>query len=396
MSSWEEVNYKINKSGDEYVGIHIKEGLITINLPIGYQYDEKMKDDVKFQEEIRKLLILIAKKTKIDGQNRKNQATNFDIISAIKIINNYHNYGLYRQSEIKRKLNYKGKINWKKTINRNQIYLREKTIYTNVVNEYIDYKCEKEIQEIQKYCLYKISQTVGFLFNFKYPKNVCKFGKEEMVNIISQELKINNEDIKNEILNNLLDFVKNTNLKTLEKGNVAIRYKEFMYIFQNLVDIYGIKSKEKELYNPKAKYCYWKNNELKEMSDPSLPDTIVNDKNQFKAYGNLVFLLDAKYKAIGKNPNEYEVFKQVRYGTSLKENIKGKEILNAFILPGNLEEEVKIMDYYACIDDSDEKIYVVYVDTRKLILETERIMKKVLDRLKKRYELNKKVINKYE
>ena len=339
----EKIQYDIRYKGDEFVGIELKDNKILVHLPIGYRY---IKGEEKTSN-LKKIMMAIAKNSRYMG-NATNEKCDFDFILALKIIDNYIKYGLYKQTELKRKVNFRGRINWQRTIRQNQIYLEDRTIYTNVVNEYMDYKSEKEIQAIQEFCLYQISKVIGPLFAFYYPKKFDKFNSLAKIDILNKELKNTNDDNKIELLENLISFVKNTKFEAIENGNISIKYGKFELIYQNFVNVFGIKNIQD--YYPRAQYCCINTNKALVSIQPSKPDTIIKDNNNLKEFKDIVFLLDAKYKHTGNNfegfPNEYEIFKQIRYKIYLEKKLRDnkdyRKIINAFILPKPLEEIVKV------------------------------------------------------
>ena len=377
-----EINYQVRKKGDDFVGIDVLHDKLNVYLPIGY--NEKIE---KNDTDIRKFIRLLAKETKI--QEKYNES-NFNLISSLKIIDDYYNYGLYKQSQRKKRINQKGRTNWQRTVHQKQTYLNDKIIYTNLVNEYIDYKTEKEVQGIQEYCLNKISEILGNVLTFSYPKRARIYSEKEMINILTKELKATNEDIKITMLTNMLDFIKETNIKALEEGKISIKYKRFEYIFQNLVDYYGLSKEEKKNYFPKAIYIDWKSKKQLKCFD-SYPDTIIDLPDKYKE----IFLLDAKYHGVSnengilKNyPNEYEIFKQHRYKDYLKKELdkdrKECVIKNAFIIPKELtDSKAKMEKFYAISKDLeyliDERIFIIYVDTKSLITDTKNTMQEVID-----------------
>ena len=88
------ISYKVNKKGNEYVGIYFKDNNeFQIQFPIGYRINEKEPRELK--QDIKKLMKLISKKTGIEG-DQTNIHSDFSIISAIKVLENYSQYGLYR------------------------------------------------------------------------------------------------------------------------------------------------------------------------------------------------------------------------------------------------------------------------------------------------------------
>lgn len=378
------------QNGKDYVGLSVKNGEIYIKLPIGYKilhteyFWEDIDEDLK--NDIKKLMKLLAKKGKV-GFEKTDDLVDIDVFSALNVINDYQSYGLYKQSELKRRNNYKGRIHWHSTLRQPQLFLKNKILYTNLVNEYMDYDCEKEIQNVQEQCLSYIANSIGFLFDFSYPCSYQNMNFWEMVKILKKELGETNEDAKRELLVHLLDFIENTKFEALKCGNISLKYKEFPYIFQDLVDCIGIKNRDN--FNPKSIYCDWKNHKRYPglRIDSSLPDTIVMDdiKNPHKVY-----LFDAKYKEEGKLPNEYDIFKQVRYMIYLKELLKKQlseedfakaQFKNAFILPKYLEDKLlEISPFYATTLDlkKKEKIYVVYVNTKYLINNAQNVIRQVM------------------
>ncbi len=378
------------QNGNDYVGLTVENGDICIKLPIGYKvlHTEYLWEDIdeELKNDIKRLMKLLAKKGKKEFE-KTDDLVDIDIFSALNVINDYQSYGLYKQSELKRKINYKGRIHWHSTLSQPQIFLKHKVLYTNLVNEYMDYDCEKEIQNIQEQCLSYIANSIGFLFDFTYPYSYQKMNCGEMVKTLKKELRETNEDTKKEMLMHLLDFMENTKFEALKQEKIALKYKEFPYIFQNLVDCIGIKNRDE--FNPKSVYCDWKSQEKYSniRIDSSLPDTIVMDdiENPCKVY-----LFDAKYKEEGKLPNEYDIFKQIRYMTYLKGLLKKKlsnkkfknvQFKNAFILPKNLEDKLlEIAPFYATTLDlkEKEKIYVVYVNTKYLIENAQNVIKQVM------------------
>lgn len=382
------INYKVNESGKDYVGIYLKDNNeLQIQLPIGYRYNEEEEENKEFKQDIRKLMKLIAKKTSV-GSGENTLTSDFCFISAIKVLENYLQYGLYRQTQKEVKINAKGKVNWRKTINSQKIFYKNKIIYNDIYVNKTNYFAEKEIQEIQKYCLSKISEMIGFMWDFSFSYFNIDYSKAEMIKLLKQELKETNQDIKIEILNNLIDFITKTNFEKLKKGNIFIKYKEFQYIWEELVDSIGIKGEEKKEYFPKARYYYLEGQEYKSNVKLQFPDTIINRENL-----KYIYVLDAKYYPEGSLPEEYSIFKQIRYGQHVNK-IKQKEVINAFVLPKKLEDKnIEINIFGRLLDNnteselkSYEKIYVVYVDTKRFISKPKEILQEIIEELNNCHE----------
>ena len=375
-----EVRYFVNESAEYNVGLEVKIGekknILEVHLPIGYSKEEISNQDIK------RILKLIAKQENRDIEKQKRQNM-FPILIAEKIIQNFLQYGLYKEKEEVVDLYSKGKINWKKTINYKQPFLNNKIIYANIFRKHTNYFIEGQIQEIQKWCLSYISKVVGIFFSFKYPNVNLNYGKKQMISILENALSQTNQDEQLETLKLLKDFIKQVNFLEVEENHTGIKSRRFEYVWQDLIDTIGIEDKYK--YLPQAQYYNLEGKAFNYSVKPLLPDTIVESQN------GKIYVLDAKYYRIGHLPDQYNIFKQVRYGEYVN-IVSGKnDIINAFILPANLGPNNVVVKGYAKLEKSNsnndyEKILVCYVDTKSLISEPEAVMQKVLEKLDSLYK----------
>lgn len=370
-----EVRYFVNESAEYNVGLEVKIGekknILEVHLPIGYSKEEISNQDIK------RILKLIAKQENRDIEKQKRQNM-FPILIAEKIIQNFLQYGLYKEKEEVVDLHSKGKINWKKTINYKQPFLNNKIIYANIFKKHTNYFIEGQVQEIQKWCLSYISKVVGIFFSFKYPNVNLNYGKKQMISILENALSQTNQDEQLETLKLLKDFIKQVNFLEVEENHTGIKSRRFEYVWQDLIDTIGIEDKYK--YLPQAQYYNLDGKPFNYSVKPLLPDTIVEGQNE------KIYVLDAKYYRIGHLPDQYNIFKQVRYGEYVNIVSEKKDIINAFILPANLGPNNIVVKGYAKLEKSAsnndyEKILVCYVDTRSLITEPEAVMQKVLEKL---------------
>lgn len=370
-----EVRYFVNESAEYNVGLEVKIGekknVLEVHLPIGYSKEEISNQDIK------KILKLIAKQENRDIEKQKKQNM-FPILIAEKIIQNFLQYGLYKEKEEVVDLHSKGKINWKKTINYKQPFLNNKIIYSNIFRKHTNYFIEGQVQEIQKWCLSYISKIVGIFFSFKYPNVNLNYGKKQMISILEKALSQTNQDEQLETLKLLKDFIKKVNFLEVEENHTGIKSRRFEYVWQDLIDTIGIEDKYK--YLPQAQYYDLDGKPFNYSVKPLLPDTIVEGQN------GKIYVLDAKYYRIGHLPDQYNIFKQVRYGEYVNIVSGRKDIINAFVLPANLGPNNIAVKGYAKLEKSNsnndyEKILVCYVDTKSLIAEPEAVMQKVLEKL---------------
>lgn len=370
-----EVRYFVNESAEYNVGLEVKIGekknVLEVHLPIGYSKEEISNQDIK------KILKLIVKQENRDIEKQKKQNM-FPILIAEKIIQNFLQYGLYKEKEEVVDLHSKGKINWKKTINYKQPFLNNKIIYSNIFRKHTNYFIEGQVQEIQKWCLSYISKIVGIFFSFKYPNVNLNYGKKQMISILEKALSQTNQDEQLETLKLLKDFIKQVNFLEVEENHTGIKSRRFEYVWQDLIDTIGIEDKYK--YLPQAQYYDLDGKPFNYSVKPLLPDTIVEWQN------GKIYVLDAKYYRIGHLPDQYNIFKQVRYEEYVNIVSGRKDIINAFILPANLGSNNIAVKGYAKLEKSNsnndyEKILVCYVDTKSLIAEPEAVMQKVLEKL---------------
>ena len=370
-----EVRYFVNESAEYNVGLEVKIGekknVLEVHLPIGYSKEEISNQDIK------RILKLIAKQENRDIEKQKKQNM-FPILIAEKIIQNFLQYGLYKEKEEVVDLHSKGKINWKKTINYKQPFLNNKIIYANIFRKHTNYFIEGQVQEIQKWCLSYISKVVGIFFSFRYPNVNVNYGKKQMISILENALSQTNQDEQLETLKLLKDFIKQVNFLEVEENHTGIKSHRFEYVWQDLIDTIGIEDKYK--YLPQAQYYNLEDKPFNYSVKPLLPDTIVEGQN------GKIYVLDAKYYRIGHLPDQYNIFKQVRYGEYVNIVSGRKDIINAFVLPANLGPNNIAVKGYAKLEKSNsnndyEKILVCYVDTKSLIAEPEAVMQKVLEKM---------------
>ena len=375
-----EVRYFVNESAEYNVGLEVKIGekknILEVHLPIGYSKEEISNQDIK------RILKLIAKQENRDIEKQKRQNM-FPILIAEKIIQNFLQYGLYKEKEEVVDLHSKRKINWTKTINYKQPFLNNKVIYANIFKKHTNYFIEGQVQEIQKWCLSYISKVVGIFFSFKYPNVNLNYGKKQMISILENALSQTNQDEQLETLKLLKDFIKQVNFLEVEENHTGIKSHRFEYVWQDLIDTIGIEDKYK--YLPQAQYYNLDGKPFNYSVKPLLPDTIVEGQN------GKIYVLDAKYYRIGHLPDQYNIFKQVRYGEYVNIVSEKKDIINAFILPANLGPNNIVVKGYAKLEKSAsnndyEKILVCYVDTKSLIAEPEAVMQKVLEKLDNLYK----------
>ncbi len=427
------VEYNVNTNGKQAVGIKVKNEGIIVLFPIGYPEVDNESNIIS--SDVKTLLRLISKQAKKGIQSTEEQSI-FPVLLAERIIQNFLEHGLYKEKQEVVELQSKGRINWKKTIHYPQPFIQNKTIYANLFYSHINYFVEGQIQEIQKWCLGLISKVIGVVFAFHYPQTKIQYGKKQIKQILEEALKQTNQDYQLETLGLLLSFVNELNFEQIEDYQKGLKYYQFEYVWQDLVDSIGCKNKSK--YLPQAGYYNLDDSYMMYNVKPLLPDTVVELEGE-----DFIFVLDAKYYGNGHLPDQYNIFKQVRYGEYVYKVSGKKNVINAFILPGCLGKEKVLVKGYAKLQNKElqneealyekmqneevqdgevlyekaqneevqdgevlyekvqneesrnveilcekeeekgyEKIYVCYVDTKSMVENPEKMMLKVLEVLK--------------
>lgn len=393
----ESVRAVVNSSANDFVGLRLeikdKKEIFTLYFPMGYHVEKSFE-----KKEIYNFLNLLSlyHNKDVDKQAKGNH---FSMFSAIKIVENYLDCGLYKESIVHTKNNSEGKINWKKTLANNQYLVLNMPI--DIYSDKINYNYEGKVQKIQKYCLGFISKVIKILFKFNFPSSPKPYSDKEMLSILYKELALQNVDSKRECLSYLISFIENSNcLEIVNDKNTIIEIgtRNFEYIWEKLIDVKFNGLKNKKELQPRTTYYFMPDlitKYHKKYNAPMRPDTIIREDN-------LVAILDAKYYANGNLPEQYDINKQLGYATFaydvLSKKLKNIYIRNIFILPWNMynngqinEKRYKIecyatnkyfLDNSGNVDIKSNEfkkglsiIAICYVDTKSMINLTENQLK---------------------
>ena len=359
------IKVKVAVNDTEFVGLKIKNNSAKIIFPIGYNIEEKeynvknnelnnITDDIKY---LMKVL------ENIPTEYYEQGTIKFNFSSAIKIIDNYLKYGLYKEKDDFIKLNGNGCINWKETIiytkptlwNNSLIYL---DYYTNSSND-----IESVITDIQKYCINYSYRVLWWMYGNDekviIPQSNKKMDVEYMLFELNRKLMKVNDDYSKKVICNMLDFLHGTqNVQISEDEEICIgrRYFDKIWERQLRTQIYSMYEKYDDAY-PTTYYVL--HGEEKITNRSLIPD-IVFKKDDY------LIIVDAKYYSIGNLPQSSDICKQIFYGKYLRK--KNKKIINIFVLPDKLKGKFDIKGYALAEGFGEEnKIDLCYIDTRAVL-----------------------------
>lgn len=366
---------KIAKNDKDFVGIKVKQKVMTITFPIGYRIEENIIESP--MNETNRIQDIKALMRCLDITNMdyyEEGIEQFCFSSAFYIIDYYLKYGLYKKSNNQTQLNKNGKINWKKTLtNTEPIYLKGNIIYNDFYTR-TNIREESIITSIQKYCLSVSTKILGWMYDIAPIKiENINLSVNEMLYHLNKELYATNVDNKKSIIKEMINLISGTNTTSiLNNKEVAIGRYHFDKVWERLL--------KKELYRtfneynclPNTYYVDSKNNKI--MNSDLYPDMIIKEKNT-------IIIIDAKYYQLNNLPPSSDVCKQLFYSQFIKHRNRNYKIINMFLLPKNLKQEYEYYGYAASEQTKkEEKIMTYYIDT-KCVLKDHQAIKKLINSL---------------
>lgn len=354
-----------NRDGDSFVGIETTNDEIgyKIFFPLGFKFPET---ETELREDIQKLIEILTKYSNSEGKlfdtnDNKEQISKFPFNSYKDVIDYYFLHGAkyYVEKEEKYRTSDNGIIDWTRTINKHHPHIQRvkgkcNIIYTDFEVKVFDNNENQEITFINKYCVYRAFQQIGWLYGSYLPEK-CSLNIDLNLNaaiaVVQKKLFSTNDDDKRILFESMLNILRNEEI-VLNNMKQYIGTYHFEKVWEWLIDkAYGISDKEQ--YFPRA---YWKlkgNKDDKYVKlNPLIPDTImvVEDNDEYSESSNKeednrkIYILDAKYYKYGvtANPNDLpntsSVCKQISYGEYLEKYLKiePKNIFNAFVMPYNM------------------------------------------------------------
>lgn len=321
----------VDKS-NSFVGIKIDEGIVKVFVPRVFREDEDWKKDIRLF--LKSIEIAKTKNTENINKGSNNTDNAWPIDSYLWLINDYLENGLYYNREKKLSRSNSGKIEWKRTLQQVPIYSDGNIIYDQLITSKMT-PANDMITHIYKLCLRQSVDKIGWLFNYNFHIQIDQLVSiKEMIMRVRKELNETFDDIKRIRFNHMLNILKTTEGDNMLSSHYSYGITNYYYVFETMVDMLfdGITGDEKKKYDPNG---YWQlNGQNRFLASRLRPDTILkrNDKT---------YILDAKMYQYGathdrsKLPETQSLQKQITCGDFVSNNLRDKNIRNAFILPYN-------------------------------------------------------------
>ena len=276
-------------------------------------------------------------------------------ILADKIVNLYNKYGLVFPLIKKEITNNWSNVDWNKTISKSLIYLDDNNfpIFDKVISHKLDEDTKHFIAEIHAMILNEIYQlrsllsepNAPFIYNLKQILNREKV--YYYINVLNQELWKTNIEWKKEILNLLMDYLKNEYLKSENKIWVAAGGELFSQIWQKACQVVYKNHLDNEISNHSILEKY---KQIKDVKDIFLKnESSTKEDKKENEDGNIkpdqilifdevkkIFILDAKNYKSFEDTNK-EIYKQYVYSFYFskllsKRKTKNIRIFNCFLI----------------------------------------------------------------
>lgn len=352
----------IDKSNG-FVGIKIDEGIVKVFVPRVFREDEDWKKDIRLF--LKSIEIAKTKNTENINKGSNNTDNAWPIDSYLWLINDYLENGFYYNREKKISRSNSGKIEWKRTLQQVPIYSDGNIIYDQLITSKMT-PANDMITHIYKLCLRQSIDKIGWLFNYNFHIQIDQIVSiKEMIMRVRKELNETFDDIKRIRFNHMLNILTTTEGDNMLSSHYSYGITNYYYVFETMVDMLfdGITGDEKKKYDPNG---YWQlNGQNRFLASRLRPDTILkrNDKT---------YILDAKMYQYGathdrsKLPETQSLQKQITYGDFVSNNLRDKNIRNAFILPYNKLLKSFINDPNAMKYNDSNLVYFgyAYVDWR--------------------------------
>lgn len=327
-----------NNFSAEYIGVSQDQNAINIIFPRGFNLSNnpsQIKSDIILLLKTFDKYILRKKSNAFINENTSlynGIGDFFPLATALWLLNDYAQNGLYQNTTTNYVSNKNGIINWNKTLKQKTPYIFDNNLF------YLDFITQKNnidssniIMLIQKFIIKNCLNSLGWLFpslsidansSLPYSNNVC-------INLLKKELKIATLDRTKQLLLKMIEFLNNASTSPTTDTLKDYKTKNFEYIWEDMLNyIFGTESPNK--YYPQA---IWTINSKDYLASNLRPDTILNTSQ-------CIYVIDAKYYKFGitKDPKDLpqsaDINKQLLYSEHIS-NISNKKTLDAFLLPYN-------------------------------------------------------------
>ena len=377
-----------NEDGDRFVGIKADSDEVMVYFPIGYDLPES---DIQIRKDIKNLVQILSEfTTKEDRLIAVNkfaapQTVDFPINAYRNVIEYFldNNSNYYVETDPVYKTSAKGMQDWTKTVKEQTPLVQTKNgissfIFTDFTVRSSMPNYNKQITQINRYCVYEAFEKLGWLYVPYMPEVPGEHPDiKTSISIVNTKLQSTNDDKKKTLFKSMKSMLEYVDEKTTER-QFYFGTDDFDHVWEKLIDAaFGVENKEQ--YFPRTRWLLdYGENKIKR---PLIPDSIM-------IYNDKYYVLDAKCYKYGRTadagdlPNGSDINKQITYGEYLEtsKGINNDSLFNAFVMPfnsannrfaitshmGNIGEAVGDWKYKDPMKNY-ERIQGIVIDTRYLM-----------------------------
>ena len=358
------------------IGINIINGQLKVIFPRGYRLNKSSKDVVGDILLLVKVLDKYSRRVKTKAIRFQNKhlgeegGSKYPLVTAIWLINDYKQNGLFTNLVAEYKKDKKGKIIWDRTLKKCLPQIsNSQFVYLEFIVRKTYQDSEDIIRTIHAQIINECLSTIGWLFrdiekptvsSAYLPKNLCMVA---LKNALSNETQDSRKQLLKQLINYLL-LANDVNGKRVQKD---YNTEFFNLIWEDmLLDVFG--NADTNEYYPSAT---WHLGSLAQEASNLKPDVILRQQET-------VYVLDAKYYKYGCTlnpkhlPQSSDILKQLAYSEYIVDkHIKGTtKAYDAFILPCDNEHTQLKCIGYADIGDTmfrARKVAAVLMDTKTVM-----------------------------
>lgn len=373
------MNSKINiievENGNDKIGFNIEDNNYNIYIPKYYMKQNENEEESKLK--IKKMFKAWNKYQKKNNSllGKKYIKDNgiFDINTAMLLIQDYVENGLFIEQEKVYENTNIGKMNFKKTLDCcTPLYTKQGPIYLKYITNSKKENEESIIKQIQSLILKDISNNIGWIIGFAY-NDIIHIKIDTNNNYMLKKL----QELRDESFNSRKLYLIELLIKYIE-SNIATKDEEKGKIFIGMANLFwedmineviGNVSKvdlEKYFYVRHA-YTFENDNNNPLVLSSLMPDSVYKDEKN-------IIIIDSKYYINNSLPDNNDINKQIIY--MLKANgifPNHANYSNCFILPTDSEnDEINNERIQAVLDLSIpntpmNSINVLYANVEELL-----------------------------
>lgn len=333
-----------NEDGDRFVGVKVDNDNAMVYFPIGYQIPN---DDQSVRSDIRHLIQVLAEFTSSNdrlltvSRFAAPQSVDFPINAYTGVIEYFLENDYYTEKEIKYISAARGKQDWAKTVQKKMPLVQVTNgvgsfIYTEFIVQSQTPNDNKEITQINKYCVYEAFERLGWLYMPTKPeKPERKIDIKSALSVIRTKRASVFDDVRKNLFQNMIAMLEYMDKRTIT-GPYYFGTDDFDRVWEKIIDkAFGIVNKDE--FFPRSRWIL--DYDRYKEKYPLMPDTIM-------LYNDRYYVLDAKCYRYGWTgipdhlPNGSSINKQITYGEYLEKErgIGTNSIFNAFIMPYNMSD----------------------------------------------------------